>query len=221
MPSFSPSLTYSSHEIYSVLYSCDKYCIASFFISSIPLSIFWIVGLLLSHAFVCNYFEVFLYIYQFENKVLLGIAVLVVTLFLFWIFILFLFNIIFTFQSLVSPFHLRGWGSPGYPPTLTHQVSAGLGASSPTEAGQGALFENGFPQSGNSFMDSPYSSCWGIHMEIELYICYICPGDLGPAMYALWLVSGSFQDLRPVDTVALYIALCSLSWPSFLPLILQ
>jgi hypothetical protein len=88
-------------------------------------------------------------------------------------------------------------------------VSAGLGASSPTEAGQGALFENGFPQSGNSFMDSPYSSCWGIHMEIELYICYICPGDLGPAMYALWLVAPPMRAPKTPGYLTLLFSLWS------------
>ena len=36
------------------------------------------------------------------------------------------------------------------------------------------------PQSGYSFGNSPCFSCWGTHMETELYICYICAGRLGP-----------------------------------------
>lgn len=29
-------------------------------------------------------------------------------------------------------------------------------------------------------MDSPYSSCWGAHIKVELHICYICEVGLGP-----------------------------------------
>jgi len=41
-------------------------------------------------------------------------------------------------QSFPFPSPLSRWGGPGYPLTLTHQVSEGLGASSPTEARQGS-----------------------------------------------------------------------------------
>jgi hypothetical protein len=49
--------------------------------------------------------------------------------------------------------------APWYHPTLTHQVTEGLGTSSPTEARKGQLGEQD-PQAGNKVRDSPCSSCW-------------------------------------------------------------
>jgi hypothetical protein len=70
---------------------------------------------------------------------------------------------------------------PGYPPILAIQVSAGLGTPSPYEADKAVQSREHIPQIGNSFRDSPCSSCWGTHMKIELHICYICAEVLGPA----------------------------------------
>lgn len=57
---------------------------------------------------------------------------------------------------------------------LAHQVSEGLGASFPTKASQGSLVGKWILQSGYSFRDSPYTSCWGTHMEIGLQVFCIC-----------------------------------------------
>lgn len=48
---------------------------------------------------------------------------------------------------------------PGYPLALVHQISAGLGAFSPTEAREGIPIGELISQSGYSFSDTPYFSC--------------------------------------------------------------
>lgn len=55
----------------------------------------------------------------------------------------------------ILPLHPREWGPPGYPSTLTLQVSVRLGESSPSEASEAAQLEEHMPPSGNSFRDSP------------------------------------------------------------------
>jgi hypothetical protein len=80
-----------------------------------------------------------------------------------------------------SPFTLRVLGPPSYPPSLAHQISAGLGISFPSEDRQGSPIGKWIVQSGCSFTESPLSSCWGTHMETKLHICYICFGSLDPA----------------------------------------
>jgi hypothetical protein len=76
-----------------------------------------------------------------------------------------------------SPFPFsseRVW-SPGYLPTLVHQVSAGLlGASSSTEARQGSSVGERIPQSGKSFRESLCTGCCGTYVETELYLGYMC-----------------------------------------------
>jgi hypothetical protein len=47
------------------------------------------------------------------------------------------------------------------PPSLADQVSAGQVASHPTEISQDSPVREQILQTGNSFRDSPSSSCWG------------------------------------------------------------
>ena len=51
------------------------------------------------------------------------------------------------------------------PRYLVHQISAGLGPSSPTEVRQGRPVGKQIPQSGYSFRDNPSSNCWGTYMD--------------------------------------------------------
>jgi hypothetical protein len=61
-------------------------------------------------------------------------------------------------SSFSLPFFSELVRAPGYPPTLTHQVSVRICASSPTEAHQATQLGEQIPWTGNSFCDSPRSS---------------------------------------------------------------
>jgi hypothetical protein len=54
-------------------------------------------------------------------------------------------------------------------------------------------------------------------MKIELNICYVCTGGLGPAVYADRSVSESWQESKLVDSVSLPVEFLSPSGPSILP----
>lgn len=107
---------------------------------------------------------------------------------------------------------LRRWQCvPGYPPTLVLQVSARLGASSPTEARLDSPVGEWIPQSGYSFRECLCSSCWGIHMETELHVYYIGAwGTLFQPTCVLWLVAQSLRDLSNPG----YLTLLVLLWGS-------
>lgn len=64
-----------------------------------------------------------------------------------------------------SPSPLRGWSSSKYPPTLSHQASAELGPSSPTEARQGS------------------------HEDWAICLLHMCLGASFNTIYILWLVA--------------------------------
>lgn len=81
---------------------------------------------------------------------------------------------------------LRVWGPKGIPPPW--YIKSKLGESSTTEARQGIPVRKQIPQSGYSFNDSAFYSCWGTHMEIELYVCYIGAGASAQPVYVVWLV---------------------------------
>ena len=70
--------------------------------------------------------------------------------------------------------------TPRYPPTLAHQVSAGLGKSFPIKVRKTAQLGECIPQTGNSFRDSPCYSCWRTHLKTRLHVSYICAGALFP-----------------------------------------
>jgi hypothetical protein len=75
-------------------------------------------------------------------------------------------------------------GSPTSTSTSTpHQVAAGLGVSSPTEARLGSLVRGRgvTDRQATRLRDSPCSSCWGTLMKTKLLTCYICAGVLGLA----------------------------------------
>ena len=79
---------------------------------------------------------------------------------------------------------------PGFQHILLLQVTEGLGIFSLTVERQGIPFRD--PQAVNNISISPHSSCWGIHTEIKLAICYISVGGLGPAhVCSLFSDSGS------------------------------
>jgi len=104
---------------------------------------------------------------------------------------------------------LRGWDPLRYSLSLVHQVFAGLCVFSLSlRPYKGALLGNGFHSQATALGDSPRSSCWGTHMEIELQICYICGVGLGPACASSLvgdLVSESPQESKLVDSVGLRI----------------
>lgn len=96
-----------------------------------------------------------------------------------------------------SPFSSeKGESLPGYQPTLTHQVTARLGASSSRQ--DSSVWEQDL-LSGNRIRGSspppPYSSYQGTCMKTRLHICYICVGVGRLASThvccVLWLVVGS------------------------------
>ena len=99
------------------------------------------------------------------------------------LFLNFIYSFIYLYlkRCLPSPSPLREWPLSGIPPTLAHQVSARLGASSPIEARQGSPLGEQILQSGCRFRECLCSSCWGAHMENELHICYICAEGRDPA----------------------------------------
>jgi len=97
---------------------------------------------------------------------------------------------------------------------MAHQVSAGLGISSPTEARESSPVGEQISQIDNSFRDSPLSSCWGTHMETELHICYICAGGFSPAVVLCSVggsVSESSQGSRLANSVGLTVEFLSSS----------
>lgn len=83
------------------------------------------------------------------------------------------------------PFFLIGW-SPipsSHLHTLAHQVSAGLGTSTSTEAKQRLLLGE---LKGNSFKDTSCSNCWRTNMKSELHIYIFIwqkPGELAFCFY--------------------------------------
>ena len=84
------------------------------------------------------------------------------------------------------------------PSILAHQISAGLGTSSPTKTRQGRLVRELMPHSGYSFRECFCSSCWQTHIETELHICYVCArGLITACVYSL--VGGSVSELKGVQ----------------------
>lgn len=73
------------------------------------------------------------------------------------------------------PFSSERVGLLWVSPDLTYLVSAGLGATSPTESRQGRSVANGFYSQAIE-LGTACSSCWGTYMESDLHICYICAG---------------------------------------------
>lgn len=90
--------------------------------------------------------------------------------------------------------------SHGHPmPTAVHQVAAGLGTPSLTEARQCYLFwgvGSTGRQAGNRLRENPCSSFGGTYMKTELLICYICAEILGPP-YACPLLGDSVSGSPP------------------------
>lgn len=121
-----------------------------------------------------------------------------------------------------SPFPPRQCPTPGVFPTLSHQVSAKLGASSPTEARHSSPVRG--TGLGKSFRKSPCSSFSGTLMKIEPHICYICAGSgAWPSLPArvCYLVGSSVsensQRSRLVESVSLFVLSLSPSGLLLLP----
>lgn len=126
---------------------------------------------------------------------------------------------IFSYSSSPSLRRERPHPTPVYQPTLAHQVTAGSGTSSPTEARQDNTARGRDTEVGNRVRNNHHSNCWGTHMETKLHICYICSGDLGSAP-ASSLVGGSVSvsphGPRLVDSVGLLVSLTT-PVPAILP----
>jgi hypothetical protein len=115
----------------------------------------------------------------------------------------------------------------GYHPTLAHQVSAGLGTSSPTEARQGSPARgmgSTDRQADNRFRDSHTLVVGGpASRPISLFATYVGGGVPGLAHASSLVggsVSGSTQRSRLIDSFGLPVEPLSSLGLSILPLIL-
>ena len=90
-----------------------------------------------------------------------------------------------------SPSPLIKWGLPEYPPTLTYQVSEGLGASSPIEARQGSPARRTYPMYRLQLLRQSLLQLFVIYMKTKLHICYICVRrpKSSPRMFFGWWFS--------------------------------
>lgn len=84
------------------------------------------------------------------------------------------------FLHSLTPSHISGWGSPGYPFTLTSILGKARCFLSYWGQTRQHQLEECIPSRGNSFQDSLFQ-LFRTHMKTKMHICYLCMGRHGPA----------------------------------------
>jgi hypothetical protein len=109
-----------------------------------------------------------------------------------------------TNPSLITPFEEA---TLGYHPTLRHQVEAGLGTSSPTEAGPGIQLGEGDPVVGNRVRDrQPLLQLLGDpHEDQATHLLQMWRGPVPACSLVGGSVSVGLHGARLVDSVGLHV----------------
>ena len=95
-----------------------------------------------------------------------------------------------------SPSPLIKWGLPEYPPTLTYQVSEGLGASSPIEARQGSPAIRTYPMYRQRLLGHPPLQLFAIHEDQAVHLLHMCGETQIQSVCVLRLMVQSLRALR-------------------------
>ena len=106
---------------------------------------------------------------------------------------------------------------PGFSPTLTHQVSAGIKTSSPTDARQGSPVRGTYFTNRQQLLGDP-------HGDQAACLLHMCRGPLSSCVCSFigGSVSDRLKEFKLVDSVGLHVVeVLPPSKPSVPPLVLQ